>query len=200
MKRVPLLLIYSRLLVGGLIVLLSLWHPPYFRIIIISLITYGLLSDIFDGIIARRLGVSNEKMRRLDSGIDMAFWFMVLAGTYIIAPGFFKSNALPIFTVIVLEALTYCISFLRFRKEVATHAILSKIWVLTIFATLLQVIATGNSIWLFRICYYIGIITRMEIVLILLVIRQWTNDVPSVYHAVKIRRGKEIKRSKWLNG
>jgi hypothetical protein len=98
------------------------------------------------------------------------------------------------------EALTYMISYLRFRKEVATHAILSKVWTLTILATLIQVISTCSSAWIFTTCFYIGLITRIEIIAILFTIRKWENDVPSLYHAILIRQGKPIKRNKLFNG
>ena len=200
MKRLPILLIYSRILIGSVIVLLAITKPLYARAIIITLIAIGLLTDIFDGIIARRLGISTEKMRRLDSGVDMIFWVMVLIATCIISPDFYRMHIVQIGILCGVEAFAYLVCFVRFKKEVATHAILSKIWTLTIFATILQAIAYGNASYMFTICFYLGIITRMEIIFILLIIRQWTNDVPSLYHAVLLRRGKEIRKNKWFNG
>jgi phosphatidylglycerophosphate synthase len=200
MKKIPILLIYSRVLIGCIIVWLSVRQVAYSRAIIIALIAVGLLTDIFDGIIARRMGISTEKLRRLDSGIDQVFWLMVLAGACIISPAFYEHHIGQIIIVLSLEGLAYLLCFFRFRKEVATHAILSKIWTLTIFATIIQAIATGNTGWTFDLCYYLGIITRIEIMLIILLIPQWTNDVPSVYHAVLLRQGKLIKRNKWFNG
>jgi len=83
---------------------------------------------------------------------------------------------------------------------VATHAIASKVWVLIMFFTLLEIMSRGNSGTLFQIWLYIGLVTRLEIIAILLLLRQWTNDVPSVWHAVMLRQGKEIKRNKLFNG
>jgi CDP-diacylglycerol--glycerol-3-phosphate 3-phosphatidyltransferase len=53
---------------------------------------------------------------------------------------------------------------------------------------------------LFQWCFYVGMISRLEIIAILFLLRRWTNDVPSVYHAVLLRKGKEIKRHKLFNG
>jgi len=69
-----------------------------------------------------------------------------------------------------------------------------------LFATLIQLIATSSSTILFNICFVVGLITRLEIIIILLLIRQWTNDVPSVYHAFLLRKGKTITRNKLFNG
>jgi len=116
------------------------------------------------------------------------------------SPDFFKQNMIRIIIIVVFEAACYALSFVKFKKEVATHAISSKIWTLILFVTLIQVIAAGNSIVLFTICFYLGIITRLEIIIILFLLKRWTNDVPTVYHAVLIRKGKPIKRHKLFNG
>jgi phosphatidylglycerophosphate synthase len=175
-------------------------QPQYCRGIIISLIAIGLLTDIFDGIIARRLGISTEKMRRLDSSVDMVFWVMVLIAACILSPTLYLGHIMALSIVFGLEAIAYIVCFIRFRKEVATHAILSKIWALSIFAVLIQSVATATTGWTFTLCIFIGIVSRLEILFILFIVRRWTNDVPSLYHAVLLRQGKPIKRSKWFNG
>ena len=200
MNKIPILLILSRIVFGVIIVILSIYQPAYFKVAIISLIFIGLLSDIFDGIIARRLNISTPLLRRLDSGVDQFFWLAIIGGCYLTCPVFFKNNLIKIAILLSLEAGCYILSYLKFKKEVATHAIASKFWTLTLFGVLIQVIATCNSVVLFTICFYIGVATRLEILGILLIIRKWTNDIPSIYHAVLIRKGRVIKRNKLFNG
>lgn len=166
----------------------------------VALLVYGLLSDVFDGIVARRLGVSTEHMRRLDSSIDGVFYLSVAAAVFMMHPTFVDSYKAEIIILVASEAVIYLVSYLRFGKEVATHAIASKVWSLFLFATLAQVILTGDSGWLFKVCFWGGLVTRLEILLILFIIREWTNDVPSVLHALKLRQGKVIKRNKLFNG
>lgn len=102
--------------------------------------------------------------------------------------------------LIGIEALTYVISLLKFGKEIATHTIGAKVWTLLLFATLIQLIAQCQSPVLFNISFWVGIVTRLEIIAIILILRKWTNDVPSVYHSLKLRKNKEIKRHKMFNG
>lgn len=168
--------------------------------IIVFLIILGILTDIFDGLIARSLNVSTQTLRRMDSSVDQVFWICTLIGAYLICGDFFNANYLKLLILLAVEGLTYVVSFIRFKKEVATHAILSKIWTLTIMGTLIQIVLSSNSLILFNICFYFGILTRLEIIAILLIIREWTNDVPSIYHAILLRQGKQIKRHKLLNG
>lgn len=200
MKKIPVTLIYSRICIGIFLCMLSLSHIANYEVYAISFLVIGLLTDIFDGIIARRLNISSEKLRRLDSIADQIFWILVAVATFIECPGFFKNNAVKLIILMSVEASTYLISYLKFGKEVATHAISSKIWTLILCSTLIQIMATCNSEALFQVCFYVGLITRFEIIAIMLVLKNWTNDVPSIYHAFLLRKGKTIKRHKLFNG
>lgn len=197
-NKIPAALIWFRLLAGLMIVWLAFTDAD--RGWIVLLMTTGLLSDIFDGIIARRLNISTQTLRRLDSSVDQVFWLSIVVATYIITPGFYKENWVSIVILLSAEALCYVVCYLRFRKEVATHAIASKIWTLILFATLVDIVLNSTSNSWFQLCFYAGLLTRLEVLSILLLIREWTNDVPSVYHAILLRNGKSIKRNKMFNG
>jgi len=200
MRKIPLFLIYLRLIIGFLLLGLSIIHIKHYEVIAISLFSLGLISDIFDGIIARKLNISTEKLRRLDSNIDQLFWCLIAVATFMQYPNFFINNVLSIIILITAEALTYLVCFIKFRKEVATHAISSKVWTLIMFATLIEVTWKGESTILFQLCLYVGLVTRLEIIAILLLLKKWTNDVPSVFHAVRLRQGLPINRHKMFNG
>jgi phosphatidylglycerophosphate synthase len=199
-NKIPITLIYTRLIIGLFILFLSIKHVGNYKFIAILLLSIGLLTDIFDGIIARQLGISSERLRRLDSNIDQIFFISFAIATYIQCPDFFKLNALLLTILLGFEGLTYAVSYLKFRKEIATHSIGAKIWSLFLFATLIQLIYQCQSDILFTYCFWIGIVTRLEIIIILLILKKWTNDVPTFYHALQIRQGKEIKRNKVFNG
>jgi len=200
MKKVPILLIYLRLIFAFAIVALAYTQPSAFKAGIITMMVTGLVADVFDGIIARHLGISTPKLRRLDSGVDQVFWVAIVAASYILYPQFYHRRWEQMLLLVFAEALCYGLSYVKFKKEVATHAIASKFWTLVLLATLIQVIAMGDAPTIFQICFYMGIATRLEIIAILLVIRQWTNDIPTVYHACLIRQNKAIKRHKLFNG
>ncbi|MEJ2883792.1 CDP-alcohol phosphatidyltransferase family protein [Pedobacter sp. GR22-6] len=199
-KQIPIALIYSRLVFAALIILLAIQQPAHYRLLINVLLVTGLLTDVFDGIIARSLKISTVKLRRLDSIVDQVFWISALVAAYLICSTFFKEHAILLFLLLAAEAMTYGVSYIKFKKEVATHAVSSKFWTLLILATLIQIISSCDSSWLFMTCFYVGMVTRMEIMAILLLLSQWENDIPSVFHAIRIRQGKKIKRNKLFNG
>ena len=200
MTKLPIIFIYSRLAMSIAIIVLSANHIDHYAFIAVLLLSIGLLTDIFDGIIARRLNISTEALRRLDSTVDEVFFAAFIVATYIQCPDFFRTNTLKLTMLFVLEGLTYLLCFLKFRKEIATHSIGSKLWMLLIVASLVQIILQCQSIILFSICFWVGLLTRMEIIAIILSLKKWTNDVPTIYHALQLRKGKEIKRHKMFNG
>jgi phosphatidylglycerophosphate synthase len=172
----------------------------HYRLFAIVLLTTGLLTDVFDGIIARKLKISTQKLRRLDSAVDQFFFISVAIATYIQCPAFFKANAAKLIVLFSIEGLTYLICFLKFRKEIATHSIGAKVWTLLLFAALVQIMLQCRSDVLFPICFWAGLLTRLEIIAIIVILKKWTNDVPTFYHALQLRNNREIKRNSLFNG
>jgi len=199
-QSIPYLLIITRVIIGFAMIFLAYRQLPHYPSIAVVLFAIGLLTDIFDGIIARQMGISSTRLRRWDSTADQVFFISVAVATYLQCPGFFRNNAVWLCILLGTEALTYVVSFIKFRKEVATHSIGAKLWTLVMFATLVQVMFTCDSEMLFQVCFWLGMATRAEIIAIILVLKQWTNDVPTVYHAVQLRKGKTIQRNKLFNG
>ena len=183
MKNIPIALIYSRLIIGFFIILLSIFHVNNYSVLAITFLSIGLLTDIFDGIIARKLNISSEKLRRLDSSIDQLFFISVAIATYIQCPVFFKFNIVKVAILMGAEVLIYSVSYLKFKKEIATHSIGAKVWTLILFATLIEIILHCQSVVLFEFCLWIGLATRLEILAIVFTLKKWTNDVPTIYHA-----------------
>ena len=62
LRNLPTSLIYSRLFLGILIGLIALINPVSSGLISAILMFVGILTDIFNGIIARKLGVSSEQL------------------------------------------------------------------------------------------------------------------------------------------
>lgn len=196
---IPNILLYSRLVFVFIILALTFLDSPNSRLIVLLLMYIGIIGDIFDGIIARKLNISNEKFRLLDTVFDLFFYFSILFFIFTINRQTITNNKLLILIIITLEALMYLISMSRFGKLPSPHAILSKFWglYLIIEFTLLIIGVTGNH---FRIALILGIIVHIDRVLIYVLLRHWDHDIPSAYHAFLCRQGKPIKRKNIFNG
>lgn len=200
MKKLPFVLVWSRLFLGGLMVFFAFYLGVASQIALGVCLSIGLLSDIFDGIIARKAGVSSEKLRRLDSQIDVVFWLCAMGCAWILHPEIIGRHKHEIYTISIMEALTYVFSFARFRKETCTHAILSKFWGLLLFASFFSILVFGKSGWVFYLMFVWGIIAHLDVYLIIFLLPKWTHDVPSSWHAWQLRKGRDIKRNKLFNG
>lgn len=198
MKKIPFLLIYSRIVIALVIIFLAWLKVDNYSFIITILILVGLLTDIFDGIIARKLNVSTEKLRIWDSNVDMFFWLSVIASIFYLRFELVKPHILPISLLLILELLAYLISFIKFKRTIATHSLLAKLWTLTLLLFLIELILNSTS-YTFVLCFVLGVISRVEIILIIATLKNWTTDVPSIFTVRKINNGQEIKKSKWFN-
>ena len=164
------------------------------------LIAVGFISDFLDGYLARIFKVSTSTLRRIDTVIDRIFWLCILLAAWYRYTLFLTGKMEWIILVLSLEVLNYAISFVRFRREVSTHAILAKCWAITLVLAFIELFLRGDSPLLFNVALVTGIISRIDTMLILLILRKWDHDIPSFYHAVLLRQGKPIRRLKLFNG
>jgi phosphatidylglycerophosphate synthase len=199
MKNIPFLLIYSRILIAIIIAIITFLSLKNSDIIIVSLMTVGLFTDVFDGIIARKLNVSSENLRIWDSNVDQFFWMMVITSVFYLNFPFIRENYLPVAVIIGLEISAYIISYAKFNRPIATHSILAKLWTITLLAFLIDLTLHSDSNLPFEICAILGIISRVEIILIILGLEKWTTDVPSVLSVRKINKGLPVSKSKLFN-
>lgn len=199
MKIIPYLLIAIRFVFAPIIFFLAFTKAEESRFIILSLMFIGLLTDIFDGIIARKVEVSSEKLRRLDSQVDLVFWLSLGFAAYFINTELIKSQWKNIALIFIMEALCYIISFIKFKKETCTHAFLSKMWGLSLLIAFTYLIGFQQAGWAFYLTIILGFVSHLDVILIILILPKWQYDVPSFYHAWKIRKGIERKKSIFFN-
>lgn len=195
----PYLLILFRLLLAPIILILAYGFGSKMSLVIVILMYLGLLSDIFDGIIARKMNLSSEKMRRMDSQTDLIFWVSIAISCYLIYPDIIMEKILWIGILIFMELSCYVVSLLKFGKETCTHAFVSKLWGLTLLSAFTALIGFEFGGWVLNLAIIVGLISHIDVILIILILPKWTHDVPSFYHAYLIRKGIDFKKSKYLN-
>lgn len=195
----PQKLILFRFLLAPIILCLAYFVGETSKFIIIILMYLGLVSDILDGIIARKQESSSEKLRRLDSQTDMVFWLSIGFASYILFPNLIKENAIVIWSILLMEVACYVISFLKFGKETCTHAFLSKLWGLTLLIAFTSLIVFNYAGIPFYLAIFLGLISHIDRILITIILPRWTHDIPSAYHAYLVRKNKNFKKNILLN-
>ncbi|WP_422092225.1 CDP-alcohol phosphatidyltransferase family protein [Tenacibaculum ovolyticum] len=198
--NLPISLILFRLLLAPIILLLAYFIGENAKIIIVILMYLGLISDILDGIIARKQNISSPKLRRMDSQTDMVFWLSIGLATCILYPKLISDNSIVIWTILGMELACYVISFIKFKKETCTHAFLSKLWGITLLIAFTSLIGFNHAGIPFYSAVIMGLISHIDVILIILILPKWTHDIPSAYHAYLIRKNINFKKNKYLNG
>lgn len=199
MKKLPYMLIATRFILAQVILLLAYGKGEKSSLLILSLMYLGLLTDIFDGIIARKTGVSSEKLRRLDSQTDLVFWLSLGLAAYFLNPGLIEKEWKGIALLFIMEGLCYLTSWFRFGKETCTHAWLSKLWGVSLLLAFTFLIGFQETGWIFDLAVVLGFISHVDVMLIIILLPKWQYDVPSCYHAWRIRKGKHTKKTVLFN-
>jgi CDP-diacylglycerol--glycerol-3-phosphate 3-phosphatidyltransferase len=153
------------------------------RIIIIVLIVLGLLSDIFDGVIARKYNVATDRIRKLDSNVDILFTVSILTGIFILNNKIIEYLPEIIF-IISLELVTYLAYWIRFKKQPSNHSYLTKVFGVVLFFNFCMIIGWNNFEFL-KLLMIISTISYIDGFAILFRLKHWKTDNKSVFHLNK---------------
>lgn len=185
-KVIPLSLTALRAALGPIIAFLAIFYPAQFAFGICLVAAF--LSDIFDGMIARRLKVATPALRRLDSIADTMFYVAATFAAWHLHPEAITERLLPFGVLIALELIRYAVDMMKFGREASYHMWSSKLWGIALFAGFYSLLALGRDGLLISLAIYIGIVADLEGIAISLVLRQWRVDVPTIFHAMSYGR------------
>jgi phosphatidylglycerophosphate synthase len=145
-------------------------------------LTVAFLSDIYDGVLARRFGVATSALRRFDSITDTVFYVAVTWAAWLIYPNAISSNLVGIAVLIWLEVIRYMYDLMKFGREASYHMWSAKLSGITLFAAFLALLGFGTPV-LVPVAIAVGIIADLEGLAASMILREWTHDVPCVFHA-----------------
>jgi CDP-diacylglycerol--glycerol-3-phosphate 3-phosphatidyltransferase len=185
---IPYLLIAFRLLAGIVVMALALAFGPAARYGCAVLLALGVLSDIFDGVIARRLGSVTERLRTFDSRTDVVFWVGVTIAMLILHPNLLAATWPMAALLGGMELSVHVVSFARFGKEASPHHLLSKLFGLALWALFTQLLITGSGGPLQFGVFVMGVASQLEAMAIMLTLPAWRCDVRGFREAWALRR------------
>jgi phosphatidylglycerophosphate synthase len=181
----PLLLTGLRVLLAPVMIFLAFYYPS--RVAFGGCLIVAFLSDVFDGILARRFKVATPALRRLDSVADSAFYLAALLVAWHLYPSALRQHRTALTVLAGLEILRYAVDFVKFRREAAYHMWSSKLWGICLFVGFFALLALGVDGWPVAVAIYVGILVDIEGFAVSLLLREWKSDVPSVVHARRLR-------------
>jgi len=180
LNRLPWALVVFRLLCAPALVGLAIIAPQAGGTAAI-LLSLAVLSDIFDGVIARRLKVVTPTLRRWDGRADVIFWLSAALALWLMHPALAALVGPLVLILLVLEIANHAVSFARFRREASPHHWLSKMFCLCLWALFVQLFVSGQASWLLWLTFGLGVLSQIEAFAITMRLKTWRCDVPSVF-------------------
>src|SRR6201996_5922895 len=102
------------------------------------LVVTGLLSDIYDGVLARRWKCDTAAVRLFDSMADNVFYICAAAALWLRHPQLIQSFAVPIGIVLGIELFKFAFDLVKFGKPGSYHSYLAKSWGLVLATTVVM--------------------------------------------------------------
>jgi CDP-diacylglycerol--glycerol-3-phosphate 3-phosphatidyltransferase len=153
---------------------------------ILLFLLLAMLSDIFDGVIARRIKIATAPLRVMDSRADAWFFLWVLAAAWISAREVVIACWLPLSIEVILQVASYSFDLLRYGRISSLHAYSAKMWGFTLYLAFAGVLAfhTGVLVW---VALVFGLISFVDATAIKMILPGWHHDVLSCFHAYRQR-------------
>ena len=147
----------------------------------------AVLSDIFDGILARRLGVSTSRLRQADSWADMALYLCIAISACLVFPQSILTFRVPLLLAIIAQLTLFAINLVKFQKFPSLHTYTAKLWGLTLLLATVSLFGFGYDKTL-RFAILFCWINSAEEILMTIILPEWQCDVLSLYHAINLRQ------------
>ncbi len=145
------------------------------------------LSDIFDGVIARKLGVSNAQLRQADSWADVTLYICVAASAWLVHRDVVIACRLPLITLLVAQLMWWLVNLIKYGKPASYHTYSAKLWGITLFVATVALFGFNNGVIPLWVSCIVGAVHSLEEIVMTLILPIWTHDVLSLFHALKLR-------------
>jgi CDP-diacylglycerol---glycerol-3-phosphate 3-phosphatidyltransferase len=178
-RHLPFSLTSLRLLLGPIALACALAGVT--RFIYLPILIAATLSDIFDGILARKFGVATPALRRYDSITDIIYYLFILAVAWILCKPVIAGNLWLIALMLLSEAGCISICFFRFGKFPATHSWLAKFYGLCLLAGFIALLAFNAGSWVIIALAAVALVTNSEIIAMHLIAKSPPVDVPCIF-------------------
>jgi phosphatidylglycerophosphate synthase len=183
--HIPSILVGLRFAIAPLLLLDALDHQTGLWFVVGYII--AVLSDIFDGVIARRLGVSTAQLRQADSWADIGLYLSIAISTWLVFPQVIFDFKIPLLVAIAAQVTLFVVSLIKFRKLPSFHTYTAKIWGLTLLVATVALFGFGydKTLWL---AIVLCLVNSLEEIVMTLLLPEWQCDVLSLFHAMELRQ------------
>jgi CDP-diacylglycerol--glycerol-3-phosphate 3-phosphatidyltransferase len=148
----------------------------------------GLASDVLDGVLARRLGQVTEFGATLDQWADFALWLSLPLAAWWLWPEIIRREAPYVTVALVCMLLPTAIAFLKYREVPGYHTGSVKLGSV-LMGVSVPLLLLFDVAWPFRGAALFQVVCAIDELGITLLLPECRHDVPSLFHALRMRRG-----------
>lgn len=153
----------------------------------LALFGLGLLSDVLDGVVARRFGVESELGAQLDQWGDFALWVCLPLAAWWLWPEILRRESAYVVLAIVCLLLPTAIAYGKYREVPGYHT-----WSAKTSAVLMGIsvplLLVFDVAWPFRVAALWQLVAAVDELGITLLLSTCHHDVASVFHARALER------------
>jgi CDP-diacylglycerol--glycerol-3-phosphate 3-phosphatidyltransferase len=195
-ERIPWLMAAARAVLGPVVILgeRARWNG----LTLATLVIAALLSDIFDGVLARRWKCDTAAVRLFDSMADIVFYACCAVALWMRHPGLVRSLAMPILAVAGLEASCLAVAFVKFGKLPSYHSYVAKIWGLVLASALVAAFVTKHPVGWLVAALALGVLSNLEGLAMSLIMPVWRQDVKTLAEAWRLRGIAQRGKSRFI--
>jgi CDP-diacylglycerol--glycerol-3-phosphate 3-phosphatidyltransferase len=153
-----------------------------------GMVVAALVSDIYDGVLARRWRCDTAGVRLFDSMADTVFYLCTAAALWVSEPQLWRSYGGLLVVLLVMEAVRFAFDFVKFGKPASYHSYLAKMWGLVMAVAVIGVFALDRSNVLVPAALVLGILCNVEGMAMSAMMPVWRKDVKTLVEAWRIRR------------
>lgn len=153
----------------------------------VGLITATLLTDALDGYLARRLNARSDLGRKLDSAADYLTLIIGLAGIALLWPDIMRREMPWIVAALVSFFAVIVVGFVRLGRAPCYHTWISKLGAVGCAFSLIPLLSGGTAVP-FHVLTILQVIGGVEELLIVFLVPAHTGEMPTVWHAWRLRR------------
>ncbi len=152
-----------------------------------GIVIAALVSDIFDGVLARRWFCDTAGVRLFDSMADTFFYVCVAVALWTGEPQVWRHNAGLLVVLLALEAARFGLDFAKFGKPASYHSYLAKSWGLVMAIGVVAVFCSGKASPVLSVALVLGIACNLEGLAMSLMLPMWRKDVKTLWAAWRLR-------------
>jgi CDP-diacylglycerol--glycerol-3-phosphate 3-phosphatidyltransferase len=156
--------------------------------VLAAVLAVGFLSDVLDGVVARRMGLATAALRYADTLVDTVFYIAAAVALRISVPAVFDGAAVPLLLLIAVHVSRTTVELAKYGRIASYHMWSSKLLGVLIMTTMTMVFATGHPNALVAITLWVAVANELEGFVASVILATWTADVPSALHACRLAR------------